>query len=143
MSEAAADPGHPGRKLLVAAAVFAALAALTFILEALGGHSGKAGAQGTPSNYRHVTASEFGAAWPLTVTGGTLICQPTIAGGLELHELFFMTDDRIHRYALNGTAKSLGLGQDISPIWKNDPAAAGVKMDMSRLTDTAAALCTD
>jgi hypothetical protein len=59
----------------------------------------------------YVSRAEFGDKWPLTVEEGVLRCDPRGALGAVLFE----TGGR--RYAVNGTAKSLG-HRPIDPIWR-------------------------
>lgn len=68
---------------------------------------------GTAESTTNVTASDFGEAWPLTVSSGTIrYRKPSVVtfshGGVE--------------YALNGMATSRGYAA-IEPIWTANPRA--------------------
>lgn len=79
----------------------------------------------SPSSMRvHVSQSEFGDSWPLTVDSGEIECIDTY---------FMVFRSGGETYALNGLAKGQGYA-DITPIWKDNPKIPGAKMDISPLT---------
>jgi hypothetical protein len=59
----------------------------------------------------NISASEFGANWPFTVTSGKLMCAPPGA-------VTFVANGRT--YAVNGLAKSDPRNADLREIWKDD-----------------------
>jgi hypothetical protein len=98
---------------------------------------------GSGGNERHVQASDYGPAWPLTVSSGVLRCEvPAL--------VTFTTEDET-TYAVNGAAggfaEDRGWVDDISPIWKEDPrsrldpALTGLKVNIGPLIDDGLALC--
>jgi hypothetical protein len=108
-------------------------------------HAAKADAS-TPYKFDghgvNVTARQFGKAWPLTIRSGRVNCIPIKAGGYHLVVGIFTANNNA-RYWLNGTAteraRALSL-RNIRHIWADDPAAPGLKEDISPLTDVCAAL---
>jgi hypothetical protein len=83
-----------------------------------------------------LTAQEFGADWPFTVRSIEIWCT-------ERREVVFRAAGTI--YALNGTAKGAakknGWEDDLRPIWRDDPAVAGLKVNLSPILDRGLALC--
>ena len=87
---------------------------------------------------RNVSSVELGAAWPLTVPGGTLRCEGPGA-------VSFMTDEGIV-YAVNGTAtawsrKNNLAWNDVDSIRADDTAAADRKMKLGPLIAAGLRLC--
>jgi hypothetical protein len=79
----------------------------------------------------HVSRTEFGDAWPLTVDEGTLRCHR--------QTIIFQAPDGTE-YAINGTALVAGY-QEITPIWADDPSPPPPKRDLSPLHDLGLELC--
>ena len=79
-----------------------------------------------------IDASCVTAEWPLTVDEGTLVCHDgsavTFTGGGAV-------------YAVNGMATTVGLGIEIEPIWKENPAIAGTRINIGQLIDLGLSLC--
>ncbi|WP_231744606.1 DUF2511 domain-containing protein [Mycobacterium sp. GA-1199] len=73
--------------------------------------------------------------WPFTVDSATLMCTKG-AGG----ERVTVVADR-EMYALNGTARAANLWPPFDPIWRDDPNAPGVKVDIGPMIDRGLALC--
>jgi hypothetical protein len=76
-----------------------------------------------------ITAAEFGRDWPLTVEGGTLVCEGPSAVGA----VYFETEGT--RYGVNGLAD----GTEIRPIWKD--AQHGLKKNIGPLIDIGLKIC--
>ncbi|MFN8169291.1 MAG: DUF2511 domain-containing protein [Candidatus Nanopelagicales bacterium] len=93
------------------------------------------GSSASGSSTKEVTKADFGAAWPLTVDGGTLACNGS--GGVGV--VTITVDGTV--YALNGTAKGQKAGIDIAPIWAADPDIQGAKKNIGVLIDEGLKLC--
>ncbi|MDO9485388.1 MAG: DUF2511 domain-containing protein [Actinomycetota bacterium] len=79
-----------------------------------------------------MSSVEWGRQWPLTVEGGTVRCEDG--------QVTFEAPDGA-RYAVNGTAlQNSGLPK-INPIWADNPAISGSKIDISPIIDTGLAIC--
>lgn len=78
----------------------------------------------------HVTREQFGTRWPLTLLEGTLRCEP----GRVI--VIRATDGR--DFGVNGMAAKY---PDIAPVWADDPAIPGLKMDIGPLIDAGLKLC--
>jgi len=76
------------------------------------------------------TADEYGDHWPLTVPGVRVELLPGCAAVVHT-----ATDT----YALNGVALRHGYAR-IDPIWRDDPAIPGLKVNISPLLDLALGL---
>ena len=100
---------------------------------------GSASPQGGSS--RHVTRTQYGAAWPLTVSSGILGCQqPPYPGAVT----FTAPDGTV--YWVNGTAgdsADKNGWQDIHPIWAKPkhPLFSGQRKDIGVLIDAGLKLC--
>lgn len=106
-------------------------AAVTAIVAGCGG-------TGSSGHSQRVTSADYGASWPLTVSGGTLGCQNPGA-------VTFTTDDGT-TYWVNGTAGDVADQhgwQDIKPIWQKDPhpVIPGQRLDIGVLIDAGLKLC--
>jgi Protein of unknown function (DUF2511) len=88
-------------------------------------------------NERAVQSAAYGSDWPLTVSGGVLRCEEP--------SLVTFTTDNGTTYAVNGSARGFsedrGWVDDISPIWRDDPAFSGLKISIGPLIDDGLALC--
>jgi len=82
---------------------------------------------------RRVSRPDIGDAWwPLLVESGTLRCDD---GAVTL-EVDGTT------YAVNATARALGLGEDLDPIWADeDSLHCGLKKSIAPLVSLGLALC--
>lgn len=72
--------------------------------------------------------------WPFSIDAGVLSCD---RGAVTLK-----VGDVV--YAINGTAKTLGIKlgwRDTRHIWKNNPAVPGTKMDMGPVINKGLLLC--
>jgi len=74
--------------------------------------------------------------WPFTVDSATLLCTKG-AGGYE--RVVVVANGEM--YALNGTAKDVGLWPPFEPIWRDDPKAPGLKVNIGPVIDRGLALC--
>jgi hypothetical protein len=74
--------------------------------------------------------------WPLTVSEGTLACQPL---GGRLSRVTFTYGGTT--YWLNGTAKAAHQYADLVIIWRDNPDIPGTKFDIGPLLDRGSALC--
>jgi hypothetical protein len=93
---------------------------------------------GTASNERHVSRTDYGEAWPLTVESGTLRCEGASA-------VTFRSEDGT-TYWVNGTAGGQAEEhgwQNIRPIWADDPEFEGLKISIGPLIDDGLNLCGD
>lgn len=90
-------------------------------------------ASADPSS-RMVSAADLSGSWPLTVGSGTLRCDGSGGTG----EVTFEGDGKV--YAVNGLAKQSGL-PEIDAIWKDDPDAPGLKLDIGELLQAGLDLC--
>lgn len=70
--------------------------------------------------------------WPLSVQEGTLICH-------EVDAVTFTGDEGV--YAVNGMAMGREIGEDIDPIWLDNPALEGMKINIGPLIDLGLTLC--
>ena len=68
-------------------------------------------ATATYSSSEAISASEYGAKWPFTISGGQLSCTPPGA-------VTFTANGKA--YAVNGLAKSSRGNVDIKEIWKSE-----------------------
>ena len=73
--------------------------------------------------------------WPFTVDAATLMCTKSASG-----ERVTVVADR-EMYALNGTAKSANLWPPFDPIWRDDPNAPGLKINIDPMIARGLALC--
>jgi hypothetical protein len=95
-----------------------------------GGSAGSGPDEGPAAGGTKLTASQFGAKWPLTVKQGFVRCEDGSvifnAGGTE--------------YGVNGTAKDEGF-EEIEAIWKKDPDIPGARLDISPVLDAGLEQC--
>lgn len=84
------------------------------------------------ANERAVARDTYGGEWPLTVTEGVLRCE-------EPGRVYF--DAEGTTYMINGTARSFGDGEEIDPIWLDDPSIGGAKVSVGDFIDDGLALC--
>jgi hypothetical protein len=87
-----------------------------------------------------LVSTTFGDKWPLKVPYVVARCQGITVAGRALKVATVDAPDG-KTYAANGTAKDHGKYADIDPIWAPNPDVAGLKIDMSPITDAALALC--
>jgi hypothetical protein len=86
-----------------------------------------------------VTRQQFSDEWPFTVDEGRLLCIP-VGGGL--HHALFLAGGTF--YALNGTARSAAESEgyiDVFEIWRDDPDAEGLKINMTPMLRLAERAC--
>lgn len=95
--------------------------------------SGLVGCGDTSSsgNSEAISEADFGNEWPFSVDEGVLRCEGAGAVVFEAEG----TD-----YAVNGTASGQGYAE-IEPIWLEDPAAAGLKINIGPIIERGLALC--
>lgn len=88
-----------------------------------------------------LSQDQFKERWPLTVTSGTLGCEP-VSGNLKVQLVTFSSGGKT--YALNGIAcghaKKRGW-LEVRPIWKDNPEIPGTKINIGPLIDRGLALC--
>lgn len=70
-----------------------------------------------------ITAEDFGARWPFTVSSGELVCKKPGA-------VIFIANGK--RYAVNGLAMSDDRNVDINEIWKEDTESETAKALIER-----------
>ena len=70
--------------------------------------------------------------WPLSAEQGTLICH-------EVDAVTFTGAGGV--YAVNGMAMTRDLGDDIDPIWLDNPELDGLKINIGPLIDLGLTLC--
>ena len=80
---------------------------------------------------KSVSKNEFGDSWPLTVDSGVVEC---LAGSAVVFKHDGIT------YQLNGQASNMGYTK-IDPIWKDNPALAGTKINIAPLIKLGLGLC--
>lgn len=85
-------------------------------------------------------STKFGDKWPLTVPYAVVHCKEVSVAGRTLQVATLDAPDG-KTYAANGTAKDHGNYASIEPIWAPDPEVAGLKIDISPITNAALALC--
>lgn len=85
---------------------------------------------GGDSHAKHVTRSDYGSYWPLTADSATIGCKSG--------DPYVQVGDT--RYALNGAAQNDGY-VSLAPIWADDSASPGLKVDVSVLRINALKLC--
>lgn len=81
-------------------------------------------------NSERLYAKDFGDDWPFTTDTGLLICR-------NRHMILFGTKGKV--YALNGIAA--GRYPQVHPIWRDNPALPGTKINVGPLIDRAQKLC--
>lgn len=89
-----------------------------------------------------VSRAEFGAAWPLTVDGGTLRCKFPDPDRPQLHAL--LIEVGADTYALNGVASTHAARngwRDVKEVWRDNPHLPGTKVPVSPLLERAEVLC--
>jgi hypothetical protein len=108
----------------------AATIALLATLTVAGCGESSSDTSGASSTEGHVSRADYGKDWPLTVESGTLHCEDPGA--------VTFTADNGTTYWVNGTAgnqaKTRGWA-DIRSIWADDPAYAGLKINIGPLID--------
>lgn len=110
--------------MLKTLAVLALATSVVLGLAACGGAGGKSGVT--------ISKADFGKAWPFTVPDGILRCKDGVAITFEHGGT---------KYAVNGSAKSLGFA-DIAPIWADDPSPlGGPKKDLGPINERGQKLC--
>lgn len=77
--------------------------------------------------------------WPLTVKSGLLQCEEEVTSSFVFQRVWFTAPDGAV-YGINGTAQEAGY-PGIDPIWKDDPAGYGLKVNISPLIDRGLRLC--
>jgi hypothetical protein len=82
-------------------------------------------------NRMEIDASCFDEPWPLTVDWGILHCRD--------QAVTFVTAGRT--YAVNGTALTWELGEEIYPIWAENPEIDGLRINIGPLIDAGLDLC--
>lgn len=82
------------------------------------------------SHTKHVTRSDYGSYWPLTVDSATIGCK-----GADPYAQVGSI-----RYGLNGTAQTDGYASP-DPIWADDSSSPGLKVDIGVLRINALKLC--
>ena len=87
------------------------------------------------SNEKNISESDFKAAWPFTVSSGSIECLG------NPYVIVFKTEG--HTYALNDAARATDKYEDISVIVKDDPNYPGsnIKMDLSIIEFEGLKLC--
>lgn len=85
----------------------------------------------SPADGVEVRRSDFGRAWPLTVTSGVLNCE-----GLAVT---FTANGTT--YAVNGFARQMDRWPDINPIWADAGIGLGYKKDIGPLIERGLELC--
>jgi len=90
-----------------------------------------------------VDSTMFGAAWPLTVESGTLVCE-AIPAPREVLSVFFV-DPAGTVYAVNGTARGTIATHgwnDFETIWKVDPTnSLGMNVNVGPLIAAGLEIC--
>ena len=90
---------------------------------------------GGAANERHLSRSDYGADWPLTVESGTLRCE---GAGAVVFKAGGTT------YAVNGFANGMAEQHgwaDVADIWADDASSDGGKKNIGRLIDDGLKLC--
>jgi hypothetical protein len=84
-----------------------------------------------------ISNDSFDGTWPFTVDSGTLRCD----GSEGFGSVTFEADGTV--YAINGVARQRGDGEDVRPIWKDnpDPIAGGPKVSIGDVINEGLALC--
>lgn len=77
--------------------------------------------------------------WPLIVKSGLLQCEEEATSSFIFQRVWLTAPDGTV-YGVNGTAQEAGY-PGIDPIWKNDPAGYGLKINISPLIDRGLKLC--
>ena len=84
-----------------------------------------------------ITRDSFDGTWPFTVDSGTLRCDGS--GGFG--SVTFEAERTV--YAINGVATQRGDGEDVRPIWKDNPdlSSGGPKVSIGDVINEGLALC--
>lgn len=119
------------------AAAIAAVIIVVILLTRVDSSTSSGGGEGSdvnlPSNEQRIDQDSYGGAWPLAVTSGVLRCE-------EPGRVYFDADDGT-TYMINGTARTYGDGEEIDPVWLDDPAGAGLKISVGDFIDDGLSLC--
>lgn len=87
----------------------------------------------------HVSSSDLGAKWPLTAQAGVLNCEL-----IYEYEIVTFTS-KGKTYAVNGLARGNRAKKrgwlDVAKIWKSDPQAPELKINIGPLIDRGRSLC--
>ncbi|WP_083421673.1 DUF2511 domain-containing protein [Mycobacterium ulcerans] len=75
--------------------------------------------------------------WPFTVDSATLFC--TKPAGPQSERVTVVANHEM--YALNGTAQDANLWPAFDPIWRDDPIAPGMKINIGPMIERGLALC--
>lgn len=94
---------------------------------------------GHPKGQEEISQSDMGEEWPLTVSSGILKCEEPKENELNVQIVTFEAEGKI--YAVNGIAKGREAGEDIDPIWADNPNIPGAKKDIGPLISRGRALC--
>lgn len=81
------------------------------------------------SHTKHVSRSDYGTSWPLTVDSATIGCA-------DGHDPYVQVDST--RYALTGAEVGYA---SLDAIWAADPSTPGLKVDVAPLRADALKLC--
>lgn len=87
------------------------------------------------TNGLEVSWETMRTAWPLTIPGGCLKCEP------KPPLLHVVLDTAERRYAINGAAAANRRNHPIEPIWADDPKNAGFKISIGNLIQPGLSLC--
>lgn len=91
-----------------------------------------------------ISKGEMGKEWPLKVDAGVLDCTIVgrLSGGDPIATVTFTAKGKT--YAVNGIAKGHAKKhgwRDVDEIWKKDPVAPGLKINIGPLISRGLALC--
>jgi len=89
--------------------------------------------------FGYIRSEELGDRWPLTVPAGQLRCD---SSGPRTGQVVFVVNSATD--AINGFARSQIKAKgwrEVDPIWRDNPAIPGSKIDISPLIERGLSLC--
>jgi hypothetical protein len=82
---------------------------------------------------------DFGDTWPFTVNEAVLTCEQDAARSKSSDAIVLFADGR--RFAINGTAETSGRGENLRPIWRDNPDGFPPKISTSPIFILGMKLC--
>lgn len=90
---------------------------------------------------RCVSPENLDATWPLTVPWAQIDCMWRNIPGQDRRAMVWVVAPDGQSYAVNGTARSFLNMSPLDPIWADNPAIPGTKVNMGPLLSAGLLLC--